>query len=40
MKPIESGICPCCGSEDVVRYADGTAECLECGHRFWWRCQY
>ncbi len=40
MKPIESGICPCCGSEDVVEYADGTAECLECGHRFWWRCAY
>lgn len=38
MKPQESGMCPCCGSEDVELYYDGTAECHECGARWRWHC--
>lgn len=40
MNAHESGRCPLCGSEDIEEYYDGTAECHECGARWWWRCQY
>lgn len=40
MNPNESGRCPYCGSEDIEEYYDSTAECHECGARWYWRCTY
>ena len=30
----EIRFCPWCGEEIYGRFADGTASCRECGHRF------